>query len=174
MGLEALARSMGGNLTQEAEAEREIDRLRALALGSSIEKPQRESLLNSLGVSLIGFKHKGRADLHVHAKEGLRDCLGWRSKMGRGQREKIAEAAIQEWVMDMCWEPKTQEGCKGAREIFDGLGVRRPCHICHGSGKRRYSDAERPFGNRHMDAAHFLISFSVAVTIRSAIQRLEK
>lgn len=167
MGMEALARAMGGNLTYDAEHEREWDRLTAMALGSHIQRPARESVLNALGVSLIGLKHKGRIDLHKRSVDGLRDCLRWRTKMGREHRVKVAEAAIQEWVEDAC------ETCRGAREVFDTLGICRACLVCHGSGKRRYSDTERPFGNKHMDSAHFLISFAVGMAVRDAVARLK-
>jgi hypothetical protein len=138
----------------------------------------RESLLASLGVSLIAFKHAMRPEMHARAVNDLRDCLRWRSPLGRPQRTRIAEAAIREWVVDIC------QSCFAARAeitgptvIFDSMGFARPCMTCGGVGKRRYNDEERAqvgANNRHMETAHGLISFAVAYCIRQAQNKLKE
>lgn len=171
MGSESLARAMQGGLTYDSAS---WDKLTAMALGSvaNEHRTARESLLNSLGVSLLGFKVAMRPDLYKRAVDDLRDCLRWRLKdVGRPSRLRLAKAVISEWVVDAC------PTCSGAGHVFDGFGVERVCPTCAGTKKRRYTDEERlragVQNQRHMDTAHAMVSFAVGFAIRQATERLK-
>lgn len=159
--LASLAKALSGNLTWGLE-ERAIDKLTALSLGSI--GPGRASHLNSLGVSLIAFKHAQRPDYHVAAVRQLGHALAWRDIKGRGA---VARQAIGEWTVDMC------PACLGAKEMADARGVMRPCVACGQTGKRRYGDEERKgIPGKAMQEAHALISLAVSIAVRGAIKRL--
>jgi hypothetical protein len=185
---ESLARALSGNLTCDSSS---WDKLLALAMGSAtvlpneplrkhpeakpFERTARESLLNSLGVSLLGFKVAQRADLFTRAADDLRDSLRWKLKTSRQDRQRIAEWAIREWVVDIC------PTCSGAGHIFDNRGVERICNTCDGNLKRKYTQAERfeklGYGgvraDRAMDAALLQISVAVGFCVRQAREKLE-
>jgi hypothetical protein len=167
---EAFARALSGTLTYDSAS---WDKLTALAMGSvkAEHRAARESLLNSLGVSLLGFKIAQRPDLFARASSGLRDFLGHeRIKVGLENRGKVARLAIREWVVDIC------PTCSGSGHIFDSFGVEKCCGSCGGSLKRRYSDREREtelgFGGdkaeRAMDKAHLIISAAVGFCVWQA------
>lgn len=178
MSLEALARCMSGSLTYDSEHENDLDRLTALAMGSvtSDRRSARESLLNSLGVSLLALKMSRRTDLFNRVVMDLKDCLRWRLKtMSQKDRLKVAKVSVVEWVEDVC------QTCNGARHVFDFNGVKTPCLVCAASGKRRYSDAERASAlgvdnpdkwQRAMGIGHFQISFAVGCAARNAYAKL--
>lgn len=178
MSLESLARSLRGNLTYDADAERDWDRLTALAMGSvtADHRTARESLLNSLGVSLIALKHARRFDLLRMTADGLADCLAWRFKSVRRQdRRRVARLAIAEWTDDSC------KLCTGAGHVYDRVGVQRPCPSCGGSRKHRYSDEERAQalevrdGSKwawHVEIAHAQIQFAIDLAYRQAKEKL--
>jgi hypothetical protein len=170
---ESLARALSGNLTYDGPS---WDKLLALSLGSvtNERRTARESLLNSLGVSLLGFKVAQRADLFTRAADDLRDSLRWKLKTSRQDRQRIAEWAIREWVVDIC------PTCSGAGHIFDNRGVERICNTCDGNLKRKYTQAERfeklGYGgvraDRAMDAALLQISVAVGFCVRQAREKL--
>lgn len=170
---ESLARALSGNLTYDSAA---WDKLTALAMGSvtNDRRAPRESLLNALGVSLLGFKVAQRADLYQRAADDLRDALRWKLKTSRQDRQRVAEWAIREWVVDVC------PSCSGAGHIFDNRGVERLCNTCDGSLKRKYTQAERfeklGYGgvraDRAMDAALLQISVAVGFCVRQAREKL--
>jgi hypothetical protein len=138
------------------------------------ERTARESLLNSLGVSLMAFKEAMRADYYLRAVNDLRDSLRWKLKASRKDRQRVAEWAIHEWVKDQC------QICKGAAHVFDLRGVERLCPECLGSRKRKYTQAERfeklGYGgvraDRAMDAALLQISVAVGFCVRQAREKL--
>lgn len=163
MNPNSLAKALSGNLTySDLEDDiRPIDKLRAMALGSI--GPGRESHLNSLGISLIAFKHAHRADYYLQAVRQLGFALGWRKVKNRGA---VSRQSITEWVVDVC------PACWNAREIFAG-DLMRPCMVCAQTGKRRYSDEERKgIPGKAMSEAHSLISLAVSVAVRAATKRL--
>lgn len=170
---ESLARALSGSLTYGTDS---WDKLLALSLGSvpnDVRTP-RESLLNSLGVSLLGFKVAQRPDLFTRAANDLRDCLRWKLKTSRKDRQRVAEWAIREWVIDIC------PTCSGAGHIFDNRGVERICNACDGNLKRKYTQTERfeklGYGgvraDRAMDAALMQISVAVGFCVRQAREKL--
>lgn len=162
MNAYSLARALSGNLTYREE-ETSLDKLTALALGSI--GPSRESHLNSLGTSLIAFKHANNTDYYLRAVKGLGHALAWRKVKNRGA---VARSAIGEWTVDMC------PACLGAREIADTNAVMRPCLPCGQTGKRRYGEEERKgIPGKAMSEAHSLISLAVSVAIRGAVRRLK-
>jgi hypothetical protein len=170
---ESLARALSGNLTYDGPC---WDKLLALSLGSvtNERRTARESLLNSLGVSLMAFKEAMRADYYLRAVNDLRDSLRWKLKASRKDRQRVAEWAIHEWVKDQC------QICKGAAHVFDLRGVERLCPECLGSRKRKYTQAERfeklGYGgvraDRAMDAALLQISVAVGFCVRQAREKL--
>lgn len=185
MNANSLAKALSGNLTYHPEELRSLDKLAALAVGSirAVANPvergiaakwggqppeqraARESHLNSLGVSLIAFKHAHRPDYYLQAVRQLGHALGWRKVKNRGA---VARTAVNEWVVDLC------EVCCGAREVTN-QGVTRPCLPCGQTGKRRYSDEERRgIPGKAMSEAHSLISLAVSVAIRGAAKQLEE
>lgn len=186
---ESLARALSGNLTYDSPS---YDKLTALARGSAMTLPDdpllthpeanpvhraaREALLNSLGVSLLGFKVGQRADLFARAASQLQAVLVHsRVRVGLENRGKIAKAAIREWVIDMC------PSCCGTGFSFDSLGVKKVCGTCKGSTRRRYTNAEREAelgfsgekAERAMSAAHFIIATSVGFAVWQARERLK-
>lgn len=178
MSLEALARSMSGNLTYDSEHENDLDRLTALAMGSveSDRRSARESLLNSLGRSLIALKVSGRTDLFNRSVIDLKDSLKWRLlKSSQRDRLRVAKVVIQEWVDDTCRQ------CNGAKSVFDHNGVKMGCLVCAGTGKHRYSDQERAESlgvdapdkwSRAIGIGHFQVSFAVDYAKRNAYEKL--
>ena len=163
--LASLAKAWSGNLTYSPHEEEvnSRDKLDALARGSI--GAGRESHLNSLGMSLIAFKHAQRPDFHIHAVKQLGHALVWRRVKNRGG---VAKQAISEWVIDMC------PTCLGAREVFDN-GVIRPCLSCGQTGKRKYEDSERKgIPGRAMSEAHHLIALAISAAVRGAVQRFRK
>ena len=178
MSLESLAHALRGNLTYDSASERDWDRLTAMALGSvtSDHRTARESLLNALGVSLIAFKHARRFDVLRRAADDLADCIGWRVKLRREDRWRVARLAISEWQADNC------PTCYGSGHVYDVFGVQRVCGTCGGSRKKRYSDMERAEGLEvsdgakwayPMDIAHAQIAFAIAAAVRQAQERLK-
>lgn len=162
MNPNSLAKALSGNLTYSAEEERSLDKLIALSLGSI--GPGRESHLNSLGISLVAFKHGHNARYYLQAVKGLGHALAWRKVKNRGA---VSRQAITEWVVDLC------PSCMNAREVPSGNGVMRPCLACGQSGKRRYSDDERRgIPGKAMSEAHSLISLAVSLAVRGAMRRL--
>jgi hypothetical protein len=158
----SLAKALSGNLTYCAEEMRSLDKLVALSLGSI--GPGRESHLNSLGISLIAFKHAHNARYYLQAVRDLGRALGWRKVKNRGA---VAKTAVSEWVVDLC------PACMGARQVFTSDGVCRPCLACGQSGKRRYSDDERKgIPGKAMTEAHSLISLAVSLAVKGANRRL--
>lgn len=162
MSPNALAKAMSGNLTYDPNEEMPLDRLIALAMGSI--GPGRQSHLNSLGVSLIAFRHAHRSDYYLQAVRQLGDALAWRKVKNRGA---VARQAITEYVVDMC------PACLGATKLADGNGVVRPCIVCAETGKRKYSDEERKnIPGKSMSEAHRLISLAVSIAVGGTIPRL--
>lgn len=171
---EALAHALQGRLTYDTAA---WDKLTALSWGSvsNAQRTARESLLNSLGVSLLGFKVAQRPDLFARAASDLQAFLGHTTvRVGLENRGKVARAAIREWVIEMC------PSCCGTGFTFDTVGVKKVCETCKGSTKRRYSNAEREVelgfsgdkADRAMSAAHLIISTSVGFAVWQAWKRL--
>lgn len=159
----ALARALSGNLTYDPNEECSWDRLLALHNGSI--GASRQSHLNSLGVSLIAFRHAHRADYYLTAVRQLGQALAWRKIKNRGA---VAKQAITEYVVDMC------PSCLGAKELADDRGVTRPCASCNQTGKRKYHDEERGIPGKAMSEAHSLISLSVSIAVRGAMKRLRE
>lgn len=166
MTLESLSRAFSGQLTYDADHERDLDRLLALCLGNitTDRRASREAHLNALGMALIAFKHRNLPEYHARAQSGLADALAWKAKgISKGRRYGIAGLAISEWVIDQCNQ------CLGSRIVTDVNGVQRACLLCSGSGKRRYSDEERASilgasGGRYNSAveiAHSVIGLAV-------------
>jgi hypothetical protein len=172
---ESLAHALQGRLTYDTAS---WDKLTALAWGSvtNAQRSARESLQNSLGVSLLGFKVAQRADLFTRAANDLRDCLRVKIKTSRKDCQRVAEWAIHEWVKDIC------PTCSGTGHMFDTRGVERLCNTCDGSLKRKYTQAERfkelGYGgvraDKAMDAAFLQIAVAVGLCIRHANRRLGK
>jgi hypothetical protein len=171
---ESLAHALQGKLTYDTAS---WDKLTALAWGSvtNAQRSARESLQNSLGVSLLGFKVAQRPDLFARAASELQRFLGHVVRVGLENRGKVARAAIREWVIDMC--PK----CCGTGSIFDTLGVKKVCGECAGTTRRKYTNAEREAelgfsgekAERAMSAAHFIIATSVGFAVWQARERLK-
>jgi hypothetical protein len=169
---------MAGRLTYDSEHENDLDALTALAMGSVAcdRRSARESLLNSLGVSLLALKVSRRVDLFNRVVMDLKDCLRWRlPKISQRDRLKVAKTVIVEWVEDVC------QSCNGARHIFDANGVKMACLVCAGTGKRRYSDLERAQSlevsnpdrwAKAIATGHFQVSFAVGFAARNAYAKL--
>jgi hypothetical protein len=129
----------------------------------------RESLLNSLGVSLLGFKIAQRPDLYQRAVSDLRDCLDWKLSASCKDRERISAWAIREWVVDIC------PTCSGAGHVFDDRGIERICMSCDGSLKRRYTQEERMkelgYGGARADKAMAAASMQIAVAVGFCVRQ---
>lgn len=168
MNAYSLARALTGNLTYSHE-ENSLDRLIALSLGSI--GPGRESHLNSLGTSLIAFKHARAPAYYLHSVKDLGAALAWRKVKNRGA---VARQAISEWVVDVCESCCGTTDDKGRGVIFDMNGVMRPCLSCGQTTKRKYEDHERKgIPGKAMSEAHSLISLAVSIAVRGAIRRLK-
>jgi hypothetical protein len=192
--LASLSKALSGNLTYDQNDDAKAqDKLRALALGSigrvrltaeerairdreggcgEDRNPGRDSHLNSLGISLIAFKHAHKPNYYVEAVRGLGHALAWRKVKNRGG---VAKTAIGEWVVDVC------NCCLGARQIVDERGIGRPCLECGETGTRRFRDDDvvpeagihrKGIPGKAMQEAHHLIALAVSVAVRGAIRRL--
>lgn len=165
--------------------EKPIDRLTALGAmqNQRADDANNASLMRSLGQDVIAFKFAHRADAREDAIDKLAAQLGKRTKLRPSLRRRVAAWAIQEHVVDMC--PR----CKGALEIpmhqdaGEGYQPMQPCppapNGCDGTGKRRYSDAERiaATGAAHAEAferAHEQITIAVHLAVRTAAAMLER
>lgn len=195
---ESLARVLSGisNL-DEGPHERPVDRLHALASAQIVraDRAARASHLASLGVSLIALKDANRPDEYLRAVDKLTSLMrDMRPRASHEARTKLSRWAIQECVISFC--PR----CRGTGEVpasNDVEGAQRmvPCPPrdyrapenggCGGTGKRRYSDAERLEAlevdreqlaalTRQLDYAHLLLAQAESEAIRSAQVLLER
>jgi hypothetical protein len=186
---EAFAGVLGGlqGLGSDDYRERPVDRLTALgaiqrrdgqaARGAEAE---RTALLNALGVRLVAFKFGNCATSRADAEDMLEDILRWPTwglSITTRQRPTIARQAIIEFAIDQC------PTCFGAREepMIEAEGTRpmMVCTGCAGSGKRRYSDAERvaAMGKafaQEMETAHRIMGWAEALAVRNGMKMLEK
>jgi hypothetical protein len=180
---EALAHALTGPINlDEQDWERPIDRLHALAAAQAVgvNRSARECALSSLGVSLLALKAANRPDEYSRTLNKLIDCLYWlKPRPSRTVAMVVARQAIMESVVDHC------PTCQGRGEIFNTEGVVKQCVECRGSGKRRYSDAERlealqldgkefDRANRQLGEALKFLAMAEAEAIRTAKKLLEK
>ena len=194
MSREALAHALSGpiSLQEDEYRERPVDRLHALASAQirKANRTARESHLASLGVSFIALKAANRPDELERAVEKLAKCLtSVKPRPSDDERRVIARQAIFECVLDFC--PR----CRGTREVpdrddVDGAQRMKPCPPeidggCGGSGKRRYSDAERmealKFARDDLSRMQKQMAFAIGLlgeaeseAIRTAKQLLER
>jgi hypothetical protein len=186
---QALALSLAGfqGLGHSDSRERPVDRVGAagaIQIARATEEMQ-NAFLCSLGVDLIAFKFGNRASSRADAIDRLAIALAWprlHLHLRPRERTKVAAWTVQEWAIDMC------PICHGAKEIPDrgveleGRQPMKPCPPttgCGGTGKRRYSDAERSEalgGNfdKAMAEAHGLIGRAEDLAVRTARQMLER
>lgn len=92
-------------------------------------------------------------------------------KLSRSVSERIAHAALIEWIRPHC------RHCNGASEIRQDNGVTIQCHSCGGIGVHRYGDRERErlcgikfVGN--VAAAHNLILSNISYHVGSGLSRV--
>lgn len=193
---EVLAKALSGPINLDEQAhERPVDRLHALA-SSQIERAnanRRGSFLASLGVSLIALRDSNRPDEYARAIEKLAKFMEEvRPRTTLQMRLRISRQAVQENIISFC--PR----CKGAREVpaskgIDGAQRMMPCPPpddpvspgCGGTGKRRYSDAERieavgvqPSESANVNAqiayAHLVLAQAESEAVRMAKKLLER
>lgn len=142
--------------------EKPVDRVTAMAAmqNQRAHEAENAAAMRSLGQAIIAFKYSNRADMRDEAVQKLADQLHKIRKleMRPGLRMKIAGWALQEHVIDMC--PR----CQGAKEVqmhadAEGYQPMMPCppmpEGCSGTGKRRYSDAERIAATGAAHGDHF-------------------
>jgi hypothetical protein len=170
--------------------ERPVDRLHAMACAqtATVNRAVRESHLAGLGVSLIALRDSNRPDEYARAVDRLAKFLhGMVPRANPEMRKLLATQAIHENVISFC--PR----CKGTGEIpaqdgLDGAQRMAPCPSdtgCGGSGKRRYSDAERMEAmsvnketvnkvNAQLSYAHLVLAQAESEAVRNAIRLLER
>lgn len=192
----AFAQVLGGfqGLGNDDARERPVDRLAALAASqiARSKDSERSAALCSLGVDLIRFKLANIPAAKADAEDKLCAILGWRTAdekstwdlhVSAGRRHSIARWAIQEWALDLC------PVCKGATEIPDHSlperEGRQPMKCCPGApigcggtGRRRYTDAERVEAmgqafDKAMAVAHSIIGRSESIAVKQAKEMLE-
>jgi hypothetical protein len=199
LGGEAVKEAFIGVLTGlqglgDGITERPVDRLGAMGMaarrvpdqdraGNQTARGQhacREATLCALGKDLIAFKGANRASAKADAEDVLAALLASYSGIGLKGRQRliVARQAVMEFAIDMC------PSCSGARKTPDHEGVEgtqptSECLPCHGTGKRRYSDAERTAAmgrsfDKAMDKAHELIATAEALAVRRAKEMLER
>lgn len=198
-GVLAGYQGLGGDDTRE----RPVDRLGALGLGAANKRQvelmanealkgkqaDREAALRVIGSCLIRFRDANCSSSRKDAEDLLALALAWPARRGaaplnlkRRERDKVARQAIREWALDFC------PVCKGVAEIprFAEVEGSQPMSACPpdpvgcgGTGRRRYSDAERaeamgqPYSEA-MQEAHGLISLAHSIAIRVAKEMLER
>lgn len=180
---ETLAATLTGllGLGWDEAHEKPVDRLTALAAmqNQRAGEAQNAAVLRSLGQDVISFKYANRADTRESAIEKLADQLKRIRALEQRPvlRARIAAWALQEHVIDMC--PR----CTGRGEVpqfadqGDGYQPMLPCDPCNGTGKRRYSDAERigATGGKHaehFERAHEYITRAVHLADETAARML--
>lgn len=186
---QALALSLAGfqGLGGDDSRERPVDRVAAagaIQIRHALEA-KFNSELRSLGVDLIAFKFGNRASSKADAEDKLAIAIAHfpKLRLSAKERTKIAKWAVQEWAIDMC------PMCHGAKEVPDSRGIEiegrqpmKPCpptNGCGGTGKRRYSDAERMEAlgaqfDRALSEAHGLIGRAEDLAVRAAKEMLER
>ncbi|WP_322069949.1 hypothetical protein [Paraburkholderia bannensis] len=116
--------TQSSNLRWEADFVRAIDRLTALGMS------------DPLGSSLLRAKYCRDAKAGRRAVLLLAKKVEARLRVDRAYAEKLSLAAFKEWMLDAC------DSCAGSGSITEGAHI-STCTKCHGSGVKRYSDAER-------------------------------
>ncbi len=197
MSREALAHALSGpvSLAEDQWRERDVDRLHALAsaqIGKGI-RTEREALLAGLGKSWIALRDSRRTDEMPEVLSGLIACLMWsRPRPTVKAADKVARWVIIERVHENC------PTCKGRKEIpdtdrmagrifteGDGAVPMRMCPECNGTGKHRYSNAERISGmginagelhkyDRLLCDAEMWLAQAESQAIRSTMRLLER
>lgn len=135
------------NLSWDPDEEKDIDILTAMGLTDMIGK------VNMLGGLLYALKGAAvtRSQFYFPGSDRYlqdqRNAAATLSDVARNHRsvralrrpmrDSLATLAITEWLHENC--PK----CGGAEEALSGNGVMIQCSVCHGSGKRRFSNYER-------------------------------
>lgn len=185
---------LGGfqSLDSDESCERPVDRLGALAAAqiARAEESERSVILASLGVDLIRYKFAGVERAGADAEDRLSGIMAWPSWWTGGrvlldpaQRDVVACWAVHEWAEDRC-APRP-EGCGGALQVpsaaepIDGAQPMMVCPTCGGTGKRRWTDAERieamglafPEG---MAQAHKIIAFAEDLAMRRGKEQVER
>lgn len=161
--------------------EKPVDRLTALAASQNkrANEAMEAAFLRSLGQDLIAFRDSLRADMQASAVAKLAEAFHGRREFANlkpQQRTRIAAWAVQERVVDMC------PSCSGAQEVpqfagEEGYQPMEPCAACSGTGKRRYTNAERiaamgqPFA-KQMQEAHRIIATAEGMAVEGAVRLL--
>lgn len=182
----ALAAVLGGlqSLGHDEAREKPVDRLGAMAASqiARAKDAERTAALCSLGVDLIRFKFANIEAARLDAEDRLALALTWRHKaddLSDRERGRVARWAVREWGIDLC--PR----CKGAGKTPDfvvpieGKQPMSECVDCWGSGKRRYTDAERTeaMGQlfaKALDEAHSLIAWAESLAVQRARDQCER
>jgi hypothetical protein len=180
-------------LGSDDSREKPVDRLAALGQiqNSYADATASNAALAALGVALISFKFANRPASKQEAEDMLAIALSWKNTKGDSmwgvrltakERDSVARQAIVEWALDFC--PPRPIGCGGAGEVpaqerSEGAQPMRPCPVCRGTRRRRFSDLERiqAMGKafeKAMDVAHSIIGDAERLTVRGAKDMLER
>lgn len=180
----ALIGVLGGfqGLGWDESREKPVDRLTAIGniQAATVNRAINTAHMCSLGKDLIAFKFAHRPESRAAAVEGL--FLMLKDKQDRLQLsdtdlQRVATWSVHEWVVNLC------PTCQGKREVplamdKDGAQPMASCSPCHGTGLRKYTDAERieAMGNtfaRAMYEAHGYIGQAEALAVDLARRMLE-
>lgn len=161
---EALAHAVNSsNLGMEESYEHDADKIAAMAFGPR------------LGSLLVRYRDGGQARWKGQATCMIAYKLIRKLRLNRELSLKIATHALHEWADPHCLT------CGGAREVM-GERIKVICHVCNGTGIRRYTDIERKnaiggCGGKIEDGlrlAHATITGAVAGTVGVALVQLER
>lgn len=181
---EALVRVLTSptNLDEQDHAERPIDRLHAVASAQcrAIDRARRAAVLVPLGRLLLPIVDGQSDRFHKEAEEALSLCLSWKEYRLRVHGDisrAVARQAIYEAQNARC------KVCRGitdvpngtcsipdlekmaGKKVWTGPVPLKPCPACNGTGKRRFTDAERE--RVVLDAVRYAEALAVAHSIIS-------
>lgn len=205
----ALIGVLGGyqSLSDDESCERPVNRLAAVGaaqitqgqrdaatlhdkrveMGERGKSLDRAAAYAALGVDLLRFKGANVSRARPDVEDQLAAILGWKSKglkLTVRQCLLVARQAVMEQTIDYC--PR----CLGAMKVPDhdqkglqGSQPMKPCppapEGCDGTGKRRYSDAERaellgPGFDAALSEAHEILSRAEDSAVSAGKRLLER
>jgi len=124
MSTEPLTRAVNSSDLEEKEYVVDLDRVAAMSAGNRLG-----SLLFRFGPGVQPAW--GRPIVLILARR-----ISRRHRMGDGIAQRIAACALLEFAHPACTV------CKGTRELL-GAQLKVTCHVCEGTGLRRYSNGSR-------------------------------
>lgn len=163
MGREALIKSTDAHNLEWGDYEKPVDRVVAIAHAAKG---------NEVGALMLRVEALDAASLRKAVLLVSR-ALAHSHRINRSHGEKIAFAVIREHLHPGCLQ------CGGKGDLYREAETVVPCHVCGGSGLRRYTDTERialvgeRYNAKAYAAALELVRDALSRVVRVANSQLE-